>query len=167
MLSEEGQVMPIRTTIRPFAIARFITLALMMLGLLLADAAALRATHAPRHGDVCMAIDEPSFICGEVRVLLRNGYDIQTVLDACPPVGEVIESVDNEYVIAVPVDQEIAKRDCYADQAGVGQTNLTYVGQTTPPDTAALPRNTPAPTIAGLVLIVAGLGLVLLRRQGE
>ena len=126
--------------------------------LTIASAAPVAATHDPRHGEVCSGPGEPSFICGEVRVQMHVGVDIQPVLAACQPLGEVLEVSGLDYLIAVRVGSEIALRDCYALQPGVGHADLPGFGSVTPDGAMPPVRSNPW---FGIGTVVALTGLLL------
>jgi len=87
---------------------------------------------------------------------MHVGVDIQPVLKACPPVGAVIEARDGDYRIAVQVGSEIALRDCYGAQPGVGHADLGYFGAVEP-DSAMAPSHPAARTVLGFFLLITGV----------
>lgn len=127
------------------------------------------ATHDPRHGDACESPGEDSsFLCGVVIVDIAAGTQVDIVLAACPPLGNVTEVAGQSYFVAVPVGEEVDFRDCYSTQEGVESAGLSYFGQVTP-DTAIAVESAGKPAVAlGIALnALALLTLTWCRRRGR
>ena len=139
------------------------------LALLLALASGVTATHDGQDVALCTApeLGEPSFACGIVVITLDpDGPErIEPVIAACePPAHSVTGGTERDavygrlgYHVEVPVGNEIALRDCYAEQRGVWSATLAGVGELTP-DTAtrAGPSLSAVAMTVGALLVGAG-----------
>ena len=136
------------------------TAAIAMLARLLAITAAAALLLAGRAagadglqpGNTCSGPGEPSFVCGYVFVTVEAGTKINTVVEACQPLGTAVEARPLKFMVSVPVGSEIALRDCYRAQPGVREAELGLPGMVN----SAVPQPRSTAWAIWMALVVLG-----------